>query len=44
MTALWFQGKCPEHGCWDRRVWGVKCPMCQGKMGRKKQPKEKEDE
>jgi len=45
MGLLWFQGKCPEHGGWDRRVYGIMCPICTGKIGRKKQPKpEKDDE
>lgn len=37
-------GKCFDHGGWDKKKYGETCPVCSGKIGRKKQPKEKEDE
>lgn len=42
MTVKWFQGKCYDHGGWDIRVWGEKCPCCAGKLGRKKKGKNDE--
>lgn len=40
----WFQGKCYDHGGWDKRVYGEKCPCCTGRIGRKKQKPEKDNE
>ena len=42
--TVWYVGKCPEHGGWDKRQYGEACPVCTGKLGRKPQPKENEDE
>ncbi len=45
-AASWckYYRNCTQHGHWDVRKYGEICPMCSGKIGRKKQPKEKEDE